>query len=583
MADTTPTIPASGDSNHQMTRGFAKAAVIIVVMIMATLIAQKIFEMAVFGLYPVWLGWLGIALIIAAYIYFYFKPLYRILDTPYFATLSLLSIAVGTALGTFVSQNALPEVFTQRYGALGSRLLMTLRLHDVFHSWWYVGLFVLMAVSLVRISLRKGFAADKWGFHLAHLSPILILIGFWIDYFHGFRGIMHLEVDKSTNVVHRYFGNTSLLQDSVALDFKIRLDHFESAKHDPEYRIQIWKHNAEIIRDKAEDGSTVERKVPKIIASYPLAVDKTRRIYGTNVYFKLKEFFPNFEFKYTYPDRTDTIDARNPGVLLNLINKFGENILQLRSDEPGRNKLSDQELLGGWIEFYWELPAELAALTTNPSAMRTKQGEMNRVIMVGKSQLIYFLNKDGATSQPLQKETYYPLTAARDSSGFTLVHLFPDAAYLQAIPSSAGAELKNPVAHVEVWDKNWTAEQDAYIYPSDGSGGGSFDIDGQPYFLALESFKNMETKFWKSNLSVIDDTGGVLRQQEIEVNGPMNFGGYRFYQSDFDPENPEYSGIGVSREPGLNVIYFGFFVLVAGCFMLFYTRKSRLNSTPASA
>ncbi|MCB0621262.1 MAG: hypothetical protein KDC41_21700 [Saprospiraceae bacterium] len=64
----------------------------------------------------------------------------------------------------------------------------------------------------------------------------------------------------------------------------------------------------------------------------------------------------------------------------------------------------------------------------------------------------------------------------------------------------------------------------------------------------------------------------MLKTQSIKVNEPMLYSGYRFYQSDYDPENPNYSGIGISHEPGLFVIYLGFVALVLGCGLLFYNR-----------
>ena len=92
----------------------------------------------------------------------------------------------------------------------------------------------------------------------------------------------------------------------------------------------------------------------------------------------------------------------------------------------------------------------------------------------------------------------------------------------------------------------------------------------------MESFKDMEAKFFKSDLSVLGPDGNTVKQEEIQVNEPMFYKGHRFYQTDYDPNNPNYSGIGVSYHPGLNIIYFGFFLLTLGVLWMFYwTRKTR--------
>ena len=88
----------------------------------------------------------------------------------------------------------------------------------------------------------------------------------------------------------------------------------------------------------------------------------------------------------------------------------------------------------------------------------------------------------------------------------------------------------------------------------------------------------METKYYRSELSVLDENDEVAKSQSIVVNEPMLYGGYRFYQSDYNPDNPNYSGIGISHEPGLYVIYFGFTVLVIGCLMMFYGKYRKQDS-----
>ena len=93
-----------------------------------------------------------------------------------------------------------------------------------------------------------------------------------------------------------------------------------------------------------------------------------------------------------------------------------------------------------------------------------------------------------------------------------------------------------------------------------------------------EQIKDQETKFWRSDLSILDKNGSQLKTQSIKVNEPLLYKGYRFYQTDYDPNNPNYSGIGVSYTPGLSVIYFGFIILVIGIFLLFYVRYQHSRS-----
>ncbi|MCB0561514.1 MAG: cytochrome c biogenesis protein ResB [Lewinellaceae bacterium] len=555
---------SSSDSrNHDFqTRGFRKATILLSAMVLFCLLAQNMYGWAP----TTWASILAPAAVVAAYLVAFYKPLKQTIDTPYFATLSLLAIALGTALGTFVSQNAPAAVFTQRYGETGSSVLRGLQLDDVFHSWWYIGFFVLLAGSLLKMSWKRKLSRENLGFHLAHLGPIVILLGFWVDYFYGFRGIIQLETGQSSNVVRVYRGSTNYLIDSTALPFQIRLDHFEFEKHDPDYRLQVWRNDTEPHPQPAVDGhGQTATGTPEVIASLPLKEAKIRHIYGTDVYFRLNEFYPNFAFDYSYPEVNDQIEAKDPGVLLDLKTPFGKADVNLYSNRPGRNTIADETHIGGWLEFYWEVPEELAqAIDGRPDA---KWAETNRTILIGAEQLIYYLADGKLSSEPLHAGRFYPFPN-REKVGFTMKFLYPDAAYLKSTPTSDGEELLNPVAKVEVWHKGG-AGKEAFLYPG-GKRGGIFQVAGTDYFLALESFKDMETKYYRSELSVLGENEEVLKSQSIVVNEPMLYGGYRFYQSDYDPDRPNYSGIGVSHEPGLYVIYFGFAVLVLGSFLMFY-------------
>lgn len=561
--------PALANGHSTAQRDFKKAVFWISLTVVYALIFQHIHN---------WLSWngqnlaaglvagLAVAGIIGMAL---FKPFYRIIDHPPFAISGLLAVAIGTALGTFVTQSAPAAEFTLRYGETGSFVLRSLQLHDVFHSWWFVGFFILLAISLIKISLKKKISLENVGFHLAHLSPIVILVGFWIDYFSGFRGIIHLEEGQAKNVVQVYKGHSSYVGDSTTLPFRIRLDHFEFEKHDPDYRIQIWRMARNPHAMPVSEHEMHETPTPEILASLPLEEMEIHKIYGTDIRFRLVEFYPNFQFEYTYPSVTDTIEAKDPGVQLELKTQYGDAALQLRANQQGRNKIADESILGAWLEFYWELPAELSeGLSKQP--IDEKMAQTNRVIFDGKNRKIYELMLGDLVVKPLEMNKFYPMPGQK-ASGFTVLQLFPDAAYLEAKPVSKGAELLNPVARIEVWDKTVPGSQEAYLYPSgDLRKGGQFMIPNSDYFLALESFRDRETKFYKSDLSVLDENGDAVKQQAIKVNEPMLHGGYRFYQTDYDPNNPSYSGIGVSHEPGLYLIYFGFFVLVAGVTQMFY-------------
>jgi hypothetical protein len=72
-----------------------------------------------------------------------------------------------------------------------------------------------------------------------------------------------------------------------------------------------------------------------------------------------------------------------------------------------------------------------------------------------------------------------------------------------------------------------------------------------------------------SDLQIIKD-GKVLAEKSIEVNHPLHFGGYHFYQHNYDRENEQYTVLMVVSDSGLPVVYAGYVMLCIGVFEYFW-------------
>ncbi len=70
-------------------------------------------------------------------------------------------------------------------------------------------------------------------------------------------------------------------------------------------------------------------------------------------------------------------------------------------------------------------------------------------------------------------------------------------------------------------------------------------------------------KDYKSALVVTVD-GKDVASKTIEVNKPLHYGGYHFYQYDYDHDSGSYTVLSVVSDSGLNLIYAGFATLFAG-------------------
>ena len=88
-----------------------------------------------------------------------------------------------------------------------------------------------------------------------------------------------------------------------------------------------------------------------------------------------------------------------------------------------------------------------------------------------------------------------------------------------------------------------------------------------------------------SELEIIKD-GKVAAEKNIEVNHPLYYGGYHFYQHSYDAEDGQYTVLMVASDTGLGMVYAGYAMLCVGVFWQLWVRnifarrkKIKINGT----
>jgi hypothetical protein len=74
-----------------------------------------------------------------------------------------------------------------------------------------------------------------------------------------------------------------------------------------------------------------------------------------------------------------------------------------------------------------------------------------------------------------------------------------------------------------------------------------------------------------SELQIIQDNR-VVAEKAIQVNDPLHFGGYHFYQDSYDAKAGRYTILMVVSDAGLNLVYAGYLMLCVGVFWHFWLR-----------
>jgi cytochrome c biogenesis protein len=194
----------------------------------------------------------------------------------------LLALAATSIIGTLIPQNESPQGYIQAFGDFGYRFFDVLGFLDLYHSWWYQTLMLLLAINILVCSIdrlsatwrvifpkRRNFNLDRFrrldqkeeftenssgetiisryfrycrvedtddgyaifgekgrwtriGVYIVHLSIICMLVGGVIGTRFGFEGYVELAPGEAAQQIQLRDRN-QILQ----LDFAIRCDDFK--------------------------------------------------------------------------------------------------------------------------------------------------------------------------------------------------------------------------------------------------------------------------------------------------------------------------------------------------------------------
>ena len=67
----------------------------------------------------------------------------------------LILLAILSIIGTLITQNATRSEYIQRYGIGLYEVLNFFNLFDMYHSWWFSAILLLLVINLVACSLHR--------------------------------------------------------------------------------------------------------------------------------------------------------------------------------------------------------------------------------------------------------------------------------------------------------------------------------------------------------------------------------------------------------------------------------------------
>jgi cytochrome c biogenesis protein ResB len=103
---------------------------------------------------------------------------------------------------------------------------------------------------------------------------------------------------------------------------------------------------------------------------------------------------------------------------------------------------------------------------------------------------------------------------------------------------------------------------------------------GNSQKFSLQYLLSGMVKDYYSDVQVLED-GKVVKEKTIQVNDPLYYGGYHFYQQSYDTKGEKYTILSVSSDSGLYLVYAGYLLLMIGIIWLMWIMpliRSRNNS-----
>lgn len=85
----------------------------------------------------------------------FIRSIWDFLSSMRLTVVVLLALAATSILGTLIPQNESLELYHQRFGEVGFRILYALDIFDMYHSWWFQLMILLLAANIAVCSIDR--------------------------------------------------------------------------------------------------------------------------------------------------------------------------------------------------------------------------------------------------------------------------------------------------------------------------------------------------------------------------------------------------------------------------------------------
>lgn len=448
-------------------------------------------------------------------------------------TLGLLVFGAVIGWATFVES---------WYGTQASKAI-------VYNAIWFEGLLVYMCFGMMANIFRYNLCArEKIALLMFHLSFIVIIIGAGVTRYIGFEGLMLIRENSQSNIIH----SADAFVQIYATDGKM------------EYRI-----------DKPAIMADVPHPIMRFMANNKFSTSFKKFDNSGNVNITYHSFIAN---------AVDQIEKNAEN---------GESILEIVTPSPKGGMDTNYVAQGSTLtKEGFILAYDYATPIQNAINIRR---DGNSFTIEAPADLQYLQMSD-------QSQGIIPAdSVAGFYQGRLYTFLGQNFVFKAHHPSAKLVKVKStvPDAGIDVLYLNVESGKEKKLVALEGGQGRIpfptfFELDGIKFKLAYGA-KPVETPFYiylhdfqldrypgsdspssyASEIRVVDEEQKVQFDRRIFMNSVMDYRGYRFFQSSYDPDEMG-TRLSVNSDFwGTNISYFGYLLMIVGMIFTFFSPASR--------
>ncbi len=416
----------------------------------------------------------------------------------------------------------------------------------IYQARWFEVLLLLFGITvLVNLFRFRLFRKEKWPVMLFHLSILIILLGAAITRYIGYEGTVHIREGQTSNSLLTYeTWITTVITDGKNRDYHVQSVLFSGLGKNKYHQKYAFPQN----------GPTQK-----------------------NIEVELLDFIPQAE----------KIAEEDPQGIptLALVSTGSSGMREDRLLQPGDG------LLAGSL-------ALMFADTANQSVIHIKpRGDS---LFIRAPYTIYTMRMADQHQDSLPANTYHPLPfrtlMSIGNANLVAKSYLPKGRIKIRSKAPKMTESEPNVALLKVSDGNQSKEVALWDYHNGPGKVEKVVLDGTqielsygqqyinlPFSIYLKDFQlerypgSNSPKSYASEVRVLDPENGVEMDYRIYMNHILDYGGYRFFQASYDPDE---LGTVLSANHdrwGTLVSYLGYFLLALGMLASLFSKHSRFR------